>query len=125
MVTSPNWMAPFHIARATADPRAGLVQVGPRTGDRFRMISRGGKPTASRGRAVASTTDDEGVDVEPAATVAHSDLDPVRADRAPRRDVQHPAVHRPGRLLAHRGPVDTVQVDRCGPAGRARRTEER
>src|SRR5262245_19124064 len=34
MVTSPNWMAPFHIERATSGPRSGLDATGFRAGTR-------------------------------------------------------------------------------------------
>src|SRR2546423_13465490 len=63
MVTSPNWMAPFHIARATAGPHAELVRARHQAGrDRVRMISRAGNPTASRDRAPGSTENDERVE---------------------------------------------------------------
>src|SRR4029453_11627441 len=50
IVTSPNWMAPFHIERATACPRAYGRTV---------TIAWPGNAAAGRGHAAASTGDGE------------------------------------------------------------------
>src|SRR4051794_470678 len=106
MVTSPNWMTPFHIARATADPRS-VLRPGRRASgrDRLRMISRACKRTALRRRARMSTKDDEGVHVD-AAGRSDAQLDRMRAERGPRgREHDAPA-------LAGGGPeIDDPAID--------------
>src|SRR6476469_4356680 len=89
MVTSPNWMAPFHIARATAGPRSVLRADWRASGrDRLRMISRARNPTASHDLARRSTKDDEAVEVD-AAACSDPKLDRVRAGRRPGRREHH------------------------------------
>src|SRR5256885_7709144 len=125
MVTSPNWMAPFHIARATAGPRA----VAERSWRAFRhgrvrMITRARNVPASQVRVGPSTEDDERVDVDPPVP-AEADLDRVRGDL---RECGRPGddttpVH--GSAQADRGPVDAVDVDPRGSAARAAPPDER
>src|SRR3954454_18033315 len=111
MVTSPNWMAPFHIARATAGPRARLSS-GPAHGwaDRLRMISRPCKPTASRDQPEPSTQDDESVQVAPARP-RHAELDPMGADGREGRDVDDRAAEAGRPTEADEPLVDPVHVD--------------
>src|SRR5512147_795493 len=111
MVTSPNWMAPFHIARATAGPRAGscraggqAVSLGP---GRVRTIARTGNHAASRQRARASPEDDERVQVDPAGS-GRAELDRVRAERRERGREEEDALVVDRRAEADRGPVDAV-----------------
>src|SRR6185436_19057734 len=111
MVTSPNWMAPFHIARATAGPRS-VLRPGRRASgrDRLRMISRACNPTASRGRARMSTQDDESVQVH-AARRSDPKLDRVRSACGPGRR-EHDLAALAGRGPEVHGPaVDAVDVD--------------
>src|SRR5436190_6555125 len=85
MVTSPNWMAPFHIARATAAPRAGPPV---EDGQPARMIAPSGKPSVSQDRPPPSTKDDEGVQVD-AAVAGRAELDRVGPEGGERHGVHH------------------------------------
>src|SRR4029079_18563253 len=119
MVTSPNWMAPFHSARATAGPRTSPsnLAVPARGHDRLRMISRGRNPPASRERAPMSTQDDERVHVDPSVP-GRTNLDRVRADgREELREADDPA-HSRGGAEGDRPVVGAVDVDRRAATGR-------
>src|SRR6185436_7909958 len=125
MVTSPNWMAPFHIARATAGPRS-VLRPGRRASgrDRLRMISRACNPTALCDRARMSTKDDESVQVD-AAGRSDPKLDRVCAGRSPGGG-EHDAPARAGRSPEVDGPaVDAVDIDGGTAARRADRRDDR
>src|SRR3954454_8642845 len=112
MVTSPNWMAPFHIARATAGPRAVVGRVatgGPsRPGPHdTRLCNR----SASRRPAAASTEDDERIEVD-AAGAGEAELDGVCREGRERRRIQDDPAVAPDAAEADRGPVPPVDVDR-------------
>src|SRR5215210_1779947 len=102
MVTSPNWMAPFHIARATAGPqydqRAGRSEIAEGPAPHH---TRAGNRSASRALVRPSTEDDERVDVDP-AVAAQPDVDRVRAEGRECPGVHHHAALAGARLEADR-----------------------
>src|SRR3954447_20645417 len=130
MVTSPNWMAPFHIARATADPRAvvctgsSVRRAWPGRTDRVRTIARTGNHSASRRAAGASPEDDERVQVDPARAV-RTQLDRVRPEGREARRVHDDPLAVAARLEADRRLECAVDIDACRAAGRARLTGDR
>src|SRR3954468_17216857 len=116
MVTSPNWMAPFHIARATAGPRAfvcagsSVRRAWPGRTDRVRTIARTRNHPASRRAVAPSPEDDERVQVDPAGA-ARAELDRMGRERAERRRVEDDPAMVHARAEADRRAVDAVDPD--------------
>src|SRR3954463_15951006 len=124
MVTSPNWMAPFHIARATVIPRERpsfpgepAVTIAPKR----KGSCRAGAWGRCRGVAVRLGAAGRGLP---------ADEDPVDVDPRPGARADHPELERPHgggreglrpddsaargdlRVEGHRPLVDAVDVDR-------------
>src|SRR3954470_14325508 len=129
MVTRPNWMAPFHIERAT-----GVLQVGwsgcrqdrgppGRTGTRLYHRPQPPRRSPGRRKRLHLRHDDERVDLDPRMRQGrpqHADRDPVVPARGPgtrQRDV--PGPHGAG-VRADGGDEGAVDVDlRLAAAGAA------